>query len=51
MSEQHAQRMQRLERLLDEQGDAHAAASEVRALMFIERFAEDVERRLEALEQ
>jgi len=51
MSEQRKERMQRLERLLDDQGDAHAAASEVRALMFIERFAEDVDRRLEALEQ
>jgi len=51
MAEQHAQRMRRLQQLLDEQKDARAASGEVRSLMFIERFAEDVERRLEALEQ
>ena len=36
---------------LDERGDAKAAAAGVRALMFIERFAEDVEARLDALGQ
>ena len=36
---------------LDERGDAQAAAQQVRALMFVERFAEDIERRLEALGQ
>lgn len=36
---------------LDERGDAAGAAQGVRALMFIERFAEDVERRLDALGQ
>lgn len=36
---------------LDERHDAHAAAQQVRALMFVERFAEDIERRLEALGQ
>ena len=36
---------------LDEQRDWHAAAQQVRALMFVERFAHDVERRLDALEQ
>ncbi len=50
MAEQRAQRLRRLEELLDERDDAHAAAGEVRALMFIERFAEDVDRRLEMLE-
>lgn len=35
----------------DEQGDFNAASEQVRALMFVERFADDVERRLEALEQ
>lgn len=36
-------------RTLDEQQDAAAAAQQVRALMFVERFAVDVDRRLEAL--
>ena len=36
-----------LEWLLDEQGDAPAAAAQVRALMFIQRFADDLERRRE----
>ena len=36
---------------LDERHDWAAAAAQVRALMFVERFAEDVEARLEALEQ
>lgn len=43
--------LQRLQQLLDEQQDAAAAAQQVRALMFVERFAEDVDRRLEALGQ
>jgi molecular chaperone HscB len=49
MSEQRTQRMLRLQQLLDDRKDARAASGEVRALMFIERFAEDVDRRLEAL--
>jgi molecular chaperone HscB len=36
-----------LEWLLDEQGDAPAAAAQVRALMFIRRFADDLARRRE----
>jgi molecular chaperone HscB len=43
--------LQRLARTLDESHDHAAAAAQVRALMFVERFAEDVDRRLEALEQ
>ncbi|HEY0819530.1 MAG TPA: Fe-S protein assembly co-chaperone HscB [Rhizobacter sp.] len=43
--------LQRLERTCDEQGDFGAAAEQVRALMFVERFAEDIDRRLEALGQ
>ena len=43
--------LQRLQQLLDEQQDPAAAAQQVRALMFVERFAEDVDRRLEALGQ
>lgn len=41
---------ERLAAALDERHDAAAAAREVRALMFIERFAADVERRSAELE-
>jgi molecular chaperone HscB len=44
-------RLRRVGQLLDERGDAAGAAREVRALMFIERFAEDIERRMETLGQ
>ena len=37
-------------RLLDEVGDADAAAQQVRALMFVNRFRADLGRRLEAFE-
>lgn len=37
-------------RLLDEQHDAAAAAQQVRALMFVNRFRADIGRRLEAFE-
>jgi molecular chaperone HscB len=40
----------RLQAELDTAGDAQAAANTVRALMFVERFGADIERRLEALE-
>lgn len=40
-----------VQQLLDEQADAPAAAQEVRALMFIERFAADIESRLAQLGQ
>jgi molecular chaperone HscB len=43
--------LQQIENALDVQADAAAAAQQVRALMFVERFAEDVDRRLEALGQ
>ena len=43
--------LQRIETLLDERVDAQAAAQQVRALMFIERFAHDVEAHLEQLGQ
>lgn len=36
---------------LDAEKDWHAAAQQVRALMFVERFAHDVEQRLDALGQ
>lgn len=41
--------MAQLRVTLDERGDLIAAAEQVRALMFVERFAIDVDRRLEAL--
>lgn len=37
--------------LLDEQGDNPAAAAQVRALMFVARFRQDIGRRLEQLEE
>jgi len=40
----------RLGRLLDEAGDTAAAAQQVRALMFVARFRDDIHRRLEALD-
>jgi molecular chaperone HscB len=43
--------LERLQQLLDDQRDAAAAAQQVRALMFVERFAQDVDHRLEALGQ
>lgn len=43
--------MRELGVLLDEQNNHVAAAQRVRALMFVERFASDVDHRLEALEQ
>lgn len=45
------ERMAALADALDGRGDAAAAAGEVRALMFIERFARDVEGRLDQLGQ
>jgi molecular chaperone HscB len=46
-----AQVLQDIERLLDRDHDAAAAALQVRALMFIERFGRDVEDRFEQLGQ
>lgn len=43
--------LEAVRRLLDEEGDAASAAKQVRALMFIERFAHDVEARFEQLGQ
>jgi molecular chaperone HscB len=40
-----------LQRTLDDGGDAHAAAQQVRALMFVARFRRDIDHRLEALGQ
>ena len=43
-------RLLRLQTLIDDAGDMAEAAREVRALMFVERFAHDVHQRLETLE-
>jgi molecular chaperone HscB len=43
--------LQRIEQLLDERGDAASAAQQVRTLMFIERFGQDVQSRFEQLGQ
>jgi molecular chaperone HscB len=45
------QALSRLQTTLDEQADISGAAQQVRALMFVERFASDVDQRLEALGQ
>ncbi len=42
--------MHELAQLLDDRLDAAAAAASVRALMFVQRFRSDVERRLDALD-
>ena len=42
--------LQRLQRQLDEQGDEQAAAGVVRELMFVGRFRQDIDQRLEALQ-
>ena len=51
LSAARAQVLGAIERLLDEAQDAAAAAHEVRALMFIERFDHDVQARFEQLGQ
>ena len=43
--------LRHIAQLLDERGDAAAAAKQVRALMFIERFGHDVEARIDQLGQ
>lgn len=42
--------LQALTQTLDEQGDVTAAAAQVRALMFVARFRQDIDRRLEQLD-
>jgi molecular chaperone HscB len=42
--------LQRCEQLLDREANAEQAAQQVRALMFIERFAADVDARFERME-
>ena len=45
-----SRRIAELAVLLDERGDTAAAAAQVRALMFVARFREDIARRLDALD-
>ena len=47
---QERRSLERLREPLDAQGDAAGAAQQVRALMFVARFRQDLEQRLEALE-
>ena len=51
LAKARADTLGRIETLLDETGDAAAAARQVRALMFIERFAHDAEARFDQLGQ
>jgi len=51
VAEARRQRLAQLQRSADEQRDFAAVAQQVRALMFVERFARDVENRLEQLGQ
>ena len=47
----HRNALAQLQGLLDERRDFATAAQQVRALMFVERFAHDIDQRLEALGQ
>jgi len=51
VAEARRQRLAQLQRSADEQRDFAAVAQQVRALMFVERFARDIENRLEQLGQ
>lgn len=51
LKEARGQTLQRIAQLLDRDSDAAAAAQQVRALMFIERFGQDVQGRFEQLGQ
>ena len=51
MNQHRAGLLNNLQAAIDQRQDWPAAAQQVRALMFIERFAQDVEARLDALEQ
>jgi molecular chaperone HscB len=50
LAKARSQTLARAAELLDRKNDAPAAAQQVRALMFIERFAQDVDARTDALE-
>ncbi len=47
----HGETLSRIEHLLDQQNDAQAAAQQVRGLMFVERFGQDVQARMDQLGQ
>jgi molecular chaperone HscB len=51
VAEHRTQSLAQLANALDRQHDFGIAAQQVRALMFVERFAQDVDRRLDALEE
>lgn len=51
LAQARARMLAQIEKLLDRDDDAAEAAQQVRALMFIERFGEDIEARLEQLGQ
>ena len=51
VAQHRALALERLALALDDQRDFESAAMQVRALMFVERFASDIDRRLEALGQ
>jgi molecular chaperone HscB len=50
IAQEERSEFERLAALLDERNDTAAAAAQVRALMFVARFREDIARRLDALE-
>ena len=49
LNQARKQALRRIEQLLDEKNDALTAAQQVRGLMFIERFGQDVQARFEQL--
>lgn len=51
VADDRSARLRRLEALLDQQHDTATAAREVRALMFIERFSDDLDRRLASFDR
>ncbi len=50
VAREEAELLARLTRLLDDDADTAAAAAQVRALMFVARFRQDIERRLDTLD-
>ena len=50
VADEEAAMLQRLQQTLDDHAEPQAAAAQVRALMFVARFREDIQRRLEALD-
>jgi molecular chaperone HscB len=50
VADEEAAMLQRLQQTLDDHAEPQAAAAQVRALLFVARFREDIQRRLEALD-